>query len=268
MKDFLIRKIKVGALFAIPLMLTTWVTDSAVKFVDGTVGAFIPEDWRIGLLETLTSFWGFGVLAATIMLFVLGMIFDGRIQQTIYNWIMDKTVRKVPGMSVVHDSAKQILEALTSDDSPFQYPKLCKRWSGNQYGYEIVFDLGETSIVPDLESGDFFISESGKVIPRPKEGMRSVLAPQAVNPSNTYLGFEHEDDLIDISHIPVETVVKMLISAGVTPATLEKAHKLGEFHKHEEEIQAALGEWKATQEGTKENQRSMMKDVAHSIMNS
>lgn len=241
MKKLLIRKIKIGMLFVIPLVIASWVVNAVVQFMDKTAGYFLPD----ALHNQLSNIWGFGLIAALLLMLVVGIIFDGGIQQRFYDWLSDKTINRIPGFGIIHSSTKQIMEALTSDESPFKKPAFSRSWSGPN-SKEIVFDLGPTWMIPN-QNGDMFLAPNGEFYPVPEEGYRVVFVPQAINLSNGYVRFEKQEDLLYVPHLAVEQLTATLISCGLTlPKKPDDA--LDKVLKNEQEMQQALEEWKKKQD--------------------
>lgn len=241
MKKLLIRKIKIGMLFVIPLVIACWVVNAVVTFMDKTAGYFLPES----LHQTLSNIWGFGLMAAIVLMLIVGIIFDGSLQQRFYTWLSDKTINRIPGFGIIHNSTKQIMEALTSDESPFKKPAFSRSWSGPN-SKEIVFDLGPTWMIPN-QNGEMFLGPDGEFYPVPEEGYRVVFVPQAINLSNGYVRFEKQEDLLYVPHLAVEQLTATLISCGLTlPKRPDDA--LGKVLKNEQEMQQALEEWKNKQD--------------------
>lgn len=241
MKKFIVRKVKIGMLFIIPLVIASWVVNAVVQFMDGTVGYLLPDEYR----NQFTTVWGFGFIAALILMLIIGIIFDGKLQRSFYEWLSDKTINRIPGFGIIHNSTKQIMEALTSDESPFKKPAFCRSWSGEN-SREIVFDLGPTWIIPN-KNGDMFLADDGKCYPLPEEGYHVVFVPQAINLSNGYVRFEKVEDLQHIEHLAVEQLTATLISCGLTlPKKPNDA--LGQVLKSEREMQDAIHKWKTNQE--------------------
>lgn len=240
----MIRKVKIGMLFVIPLVIASWVVNAVVQFMDKTAGYFLPD----GIHNQLSNIWGFGLLTAILLMFVVGIIFDGSIQQRFYDWLSDKTINRIPGFGIIHNSTKQIMEALTSEESPFKKPAFCRSWSGPN-SKEIVFDLGPTWMIPNT-NGEKFLAPDGQLYPVPEEGYRVVFVPQAINLSNGYVRFEKEDDLQYVPHLAVEQLTATLISCGLTlPKKPDDA--LNKVLKNEAEMQRALQQWKEQHEAQK-----------------
>ncbi|WP_105901493.1 DUF502 domain-containing protein [Vibrio gangliei] len=238
MKKFLIRKIKIGMLFIIPLVFAGWVVNAVVSFMDKSAGYFLPEE----LHKTLSGIWGFGLIMALLLMFIVGLIFDGKLQQRFYTWLSDKTINRIPGFGIIHSSTKQIMEALTSEESPFKKPAFARSWSGPN-SKEIVFDLGPTWMIPN-QNGEMFLGPDGEFYPVPEDGYHVVFVPQAINLSNGYVRFEKKEDLQYVPHLGVEQLTATLISCGLTlPKKPDDA--LGKVLKNEEQMQQALKDWRA-----------------------
>lgn len=244
MKKLIIRKIKIGMLFVIPLVIASWVVNVVVTFMDKTAGYFLPDK----LHQTLSDIWGFGLITAILLMFIIGLIFDGHLQQRFYSWLSDKTINRIPGFGIIHNSTKQIMEALTSEESPFKKPAFSRGWSGPN-SKEIVFDLGPTWMIPNA-NGETFLGADGQFYPVPQEGYRVVFVPQAINLSNGYVRFEKEDDLLYVPHLGVEQLTATLVSCGLTlPKKPDDA--LGKILKNEQEMEQALQEWNKKEKAKK-----------------
>ncbi|MFV0576499.1 MAG: DUF502 domain-containing protein [Vibrio sp.] len=241
MKDFLIRKVKIGMLFVLPLVIASWVVNAIVQFMDKTIAHFLPDSFQ----NAVTELWGFGLFLTIVLMLIVGIIFDGSLQQRFYTWLSDKTINRIPGFGIIHSSTKQIMEALTSDESPFKKPAFCRSWSGAN-SREIVFDLGPTWMIPN-QNGETFMGPDGEFYPVPEEGYHVVFVPQAINLSNGYVRFEKKEDLQYVPHLPVEQLTATLISCGLTlPKRPDDA--LGKVLKNEQEMQQALEQWKMNKE--------------------
>lgn len=237
MKKLLIKKIKIGMLFVIPLVFAGWVVNAIVTFMDKTAAYFLPDSWH----QLLSGIWGFGLFAALLLMLIIGIIFDGHLQQRFYTWLSDKTINRIPGFGIIHNSTKQIMEALTSEESPFKKPAFARSWSGEN-SKEIVFDLGPTWMIP-TQNGEKFMGPDGQFYPVPEEGYHVVFVPQAINLSNGYVRFEKQEDLLYVPHLSVEQLTATLISCGLT-LPKQPNDALGKVLKNEQEMQQALAEWK------------------------
>jgi len=204
-----------GIAVATPLAVTLWLVITFVTFVDRVFKPLIPPIYNP---ETYLPFAipGLGLLAAFIMLTLLGALAANILGRTAIGW-GEQVLNRVPLIRNIYGAIKQIIDTVMSQrERSFQevamieYPR------------------------PGLWAVCFVTaSAKGRVASAIGEDYVGVFVPTTPNPTSGFLLYERRDKLV-ILDMTVEEGAKLIISAGlVTPEELEK---IREEHEAERTI--------------------------------
>lgn len=200
-----------GLVIAAPVMITIWLTWTAIAWVDSWVRPLIPERYSP---ETYLRFTipGFGLIVALIGLTLIGFFAANIIGRSVLGY-GERLVGRIPLARAVYRAVKQIFESILRDRSnSFQRVGLIEFPRRGMWciGFVSTETKGE---IPHL-------------VAEPGERMWSVFVPPTPAPTAGFLLFVKEQDIIFLD-MTVEDAAKVVISMGlVTPAYVAKTTEL------------------------------------------
>ncbi|MDH5382386.1 MAG: DUF502 domain-containing protein [Cyclobacteriaceae bacterium] len=113
-----------GLLFVVPLAITIYVLVISIAWIDGLLNITIPG---IGLLIILTAITGLGYLAS---MFITKPFFE----------YFERAIKKVPFVSLIYTSLKDLIDAFVGDKKKFDKPVLVRMSESDNEGlYRIGF---------------------------------------------------------------------------------------------------------------------------------
>ena len=200
-----------GILIVAPLALSLYVAWVVVGLADKIFRPFIPLD-KFGIPSEIP---GVGLVVAFLFFTILGAIagsFFGRL----YHRIVDATLSKIPGLSSIYNTVKQIIETFATTQS-------------NAFKEVVLIEYPQK----DMYALAFLTSETkGEIAVRKNNKMINVFMPSTPNPTTGFLMFVPLSKCTKLS-MSVDQAIKYIISAGlVTPSAptikkgLPKAKKL------------------------------------------
>jgi len=206
---YLFKKIRshfvTGVVVVGPLALTVYLGYAFLNWVDEIVKPFVPVNWDPSLYLQV-DIPGFGLLFSVVFLTVLG----GVTASILGRWMVvcsERVVERVPLVSSVHKTIKQIFEALMSDKGKkFSHVGLIQ-WPRRGV-WSIVF-------VARAAQGEINTRLGGEYL--------TVFVPTTPNPTGGYLTFVPRGEVM-ILDMTLEEAAKVILSAGlVVPVWDEKA---------------------------------------------
>lgn len=200
-----------GLVVLAPAVVTLWLFKTLVISVDNMLLGYVPE--RFHLKSLLFDYFnivlpvdphGLGLLAGVVFLVVVGLLVRNIFGRTLLNW-GERVLGRIPGVSSVYSSVKQITETVTSANS-----KSFRKVVMVEYPRKGIWAVG---FVSGTTQGQAQREVSKKLV--------NVFVPTTPNPTSGFLLFFPEDDLIELD-MTVDQGLKMIISAGiVTPTKAE-----------------------------------------------
>ncbi|MFZ3584806.1 DUF502 domain-containing protein [Loktanella sp. DJP18] len=191
-----------------PVVLTLWLVWSIVMMIDGWVLPLIPKN-TISADGILRQVPGIGVLIFLVLTVALGIIAKGFFGRTLVR-LGDAIINRVPVVSSIYTSIKQIVETILGQDGPkFQKACLIEYPRKDVWSIAFVSTDAKGEIVNHVAPGG--------------ERVLSVFLPTTPNPMSGFLLFVKEQDaqMLDMG---IDDAVKLIISAGlVYPQDLESA---------------------------------------------
>jgi len=186
------RALFAGLLVVVPLGVTAWVLYTLVDFFDRVVGwlpvALQPETW-LG-----RSIPGLGILLALAALLLVGASAENIVGRRLV-LLYEALISRVPGVSAVYVTVKQLVEQLTGADRGFEEVVLVQ-WP--RHGTWAVGFL----------TGSAFVQAEG--VGR----MVNVFLPTTPNPTTGFYFMVAEDEVVPTG-MTVEEAFKLLMSAGI-----------------------------------------------------
>ncbi len=206
-----------GFIITAPLVITAYLIWTLVEWVDSWVIPYIPAVYNP---DNYLPFHvpGFGLLAALILITVVGFLTANFIGKSIVTW-GEGLLGRMPVVRNLYNGLKQIFETVLSDQSAsfqevglVQYPRP-GLWA-------VVFIATETR------------GEVDQVLKSKKVETVSVFLPTTPNPTSGFLLFVPKKDILRLK-MSVEEGAKLVISAGlVAPSdNQEKLQKLADETK-------------------------------------
>lgn len=189
------RHLVAGLILWVPLLITFFVVRFLIRFVDRTL-LLLPPPWRP---EALLGFNipGLGLILALAILLLTG-IFAANFAGRRLVEIGDRIVTRIPLVSGIYSSAKQVAETLFGDSSTsfkrvllVQYPRK-GLWS-------MCFQTSDVV---------------GEIQHRTTEDVVCVFLPTTPNPTSGFLLFVPREELVPLD-MPVDEGLRMIISLGV-----------------------------------------------------
>lgn len=189
------RLLVTGLILWVPLLITFFVVRFLIRFVDQIL-LFLPPSWRP---EALLGFNvpGLGIILALAILLLTGL-FVGNFAGRQLVEIGHRIVARIPLVSGIYSSAKQVAETLFGDSSTafkrvllVEYPRR-GIWS-------MCFQTSEWV---------------GEIQSRTKDDVVCVFLPTTPNPTSGFLMFVPKHELVPLD-MPVDEGLRMIISLGV-----------------------------------------------------
>ncbi|MEW5824837.1 MAG: DUF502 domain-containing protein [Pseudomonadota bacterium] len=192
------RYLVAGLLVWMPLLVTFWVIDILVGFMDKTL-LLLPPDYRP---ENILGFKvpGLGVVLALSVLFLTGMLaanFVGRRLVMLWEGIL----QRIPLVNSVYGAVKQVMETFLSNNS-----KSFRKVLLIEYPRKGIWTIA-------LLSGE----PVGEVQEKTDRDVLTVFVPTTPNPTSGFIILVPRDEVIELD-MTVEEGLRMIVSLGmVTP---------------------------------------------------
>lgn len=189
------RLLVTGLVLWVPLLITFFVVRFLIRFVDQIL-LLLPPTWRP---EALLGFNipGLGIILAVGILLATGLFAANFMGRRLVE-LGDRIVTRIPLVSGIYSSSKQVAETLFGDSSTafkrvllVEYPRR-GIWS-------MCFQTSEWV---------------GEIQSRTKEDVVCVFLPTTPNPTSGFLLFVPKNELVPLD-MPVDEGLRMIISLGV-----------------------------------------------------
>jgi len=168
-----------GLLFTVPLVLSLYVIIMSIGWVDGLLGLEIP---------------GIGILIIFVCISIFGYLTEFFITRPFFDYF-EKTISKIPLISIIYTSLKDLIGAFVGDKKKFKQPVLVQM---DEQG--TIFKLG-------------FVTK-GNLEMMGLTDMVSVYLPHSYNFSgNQYIVAKHRIKLVNIN---TTQAMKFIVSGGVS----------------------------------------------------
>lgn len=188
-----------GIVVSAPALVTFWVFHRFFLSLDGVL-ELLPDSWEAGgrnLKELLTSVPGLGAVLTLLCVVAVGFLATNLVGRRVLK-ISEEVIKRLPVLSTIYGSVKQLLEAVfSSDGSRFsevvyvEYPR-AGLWS-------IAFVTGPAFAGADERLG------------RP---CVSLFIPTTPNPTSGFYILAPKEDVVP-SGLTVEQAFKLIMSAGI-----------------------------------------------------
>jgi len=187
-----------GLVIVAPAVLTIWLIQSVVEFVDGKVLPLIPSQIWPGWLTGI-SIPGLGLIIFLVFTLVVGWFAKGLIGRSLIAW-GEHIVARMPVVRSVYNGLKQIAETVFAQSST-TFNRACLIQYPRPGLWAIAFISTDTrgEIAGHLNSGKKHLS---------------VFLPTTPNPTSGFLLFVPEADVIPLD-MSIEEAAKLVISAGL-----------------------------------------------------
>lgn len=217
-----------GLAILAPLVVTLWLFKTLVISVDNMLLGYVPERFHLNnlLFEHFQIVLpinphGLGLLVGVTFLVVVGILARNIFGRTLVGW-GERVLNRIPGVSAVYNSVKQITETVTATNS-----KSFRKVVMVEYPRKGIWAIG-------FVSG----TTQGQAQRETKEKLINVFVPTTPNPTSGFLLLFPESDLIELD-MTVDQGLKMIISAGiVTPTKAEGVAALKKQKKAQAEAAA------------------------------
>lgn len=239
-----------GIVVLAPLVVTLWLFKTLVIAVDNYLLGFIPAQYHLN--NVIYNHFnviipvdphGLGLLGGVVFLVIVGLLVRNIFGRTLLNW-GERVLSRIPGVSAVYNSVKQITETITASNS-----KSFRKVVMVEYPREGIWAVG-------FVSG----TTQGQAQNKIDKKLVNVFLPTTPNPTSGFLLFFPEEDLIELD-MTVDQGLKMIISAGiVTPTKAEglaalKKQKQAQAHAAAlEKAEAAKADAKAAKKEPKQHE--------------
>jgi uncharacterized membrane protein len=188
---FLRRKLVAGVLVLVPLGVTYFVLKFIFNTVDNILAPYIQK--YLG-----RDIPGVGIAASIILIFLAGLLGTNVLGRWVLSYL-DKALSKVPVVSSVYLSAKQVIEALGSGNT-----KSFKRVVLLEYPRKGLITLGFVTRDPYLTVG--LDGKTSEVV--------NIFVPTTPNPTSGFFIIANVCDLIN-TNMTVEEGIKLVVSGGI-----------------------------------------------------
>lgn len=187
-----------GLVIVLPAVLTIWVIQTVIDFVDGKVLPLIPSrlwpDWLTGLTVP-----GLGLLVFLVFTLSVGWFAKGLIGRSLIAW-GEEIVARMPVVRSIYNGLKQIAETVFAQSST-SFSRACLVQYPRPGLWAVAFISADTrgEIAAHLNGGEKHIS---------------VFLPTTPNPTSGFLLFVPERDILPLE-MTIEDAAKLVISAGL-----------------------------------------------------
>jgi len=187
-----------GLVIVLPAVLTIWVIQTVIDFVDGKVLPLIPSriwpDWLTGL-----PLPGLGLVIFLVFTLLVGWLAKGIIGRSLIAW-SEEIVARMPVVRSIYNGLKQIAETVFAQSST-SFTRACLIQYPRPGLWAVAFISSDTrgEIAQHLNS-------TGRHI--------SVFLPTTPNPTSGFLLFVPETDILPLD-MSIEEAAKLVISAGL-----------------------------------------------------
>jgi uncharacterized membrane protein len=189
------RYLIAGLLVWIPLVLTIWVLNFILDFMDQTL-LVLPPQWRP---ESWLGFRlpGAGLVLTAVIVLATGVLAANIIGQRLVNW-WESVLGRIPIVSNIYRSVKQVSDTLLAQD-------------GHSFRRAVLVEFpqrGQWAV-------GFVVGETGSRLSRhlPADAL-TVYVPTAPNPTSGYTLIVHPGEVHDVE-MSVDEALKFVISMGV-----------------------------------------------------
>lgn len=184
-----------GLLVWVPLAITIWVLDLIITTMDQTL-LLLPESWQpdkfIG-----AHIPGLGVLLTIAIMLVTGLLAHNIFGQRLLRY-WDSLLHRIPVVSAIYKSVKQVSDTLLSSDG-HAFRKVLLVHYPHPEAWSLAF---QTSVA------------SGDVASHLGEEYVGVFIPTTPSPVNGFYFYVRKEDTIELD-ISVDVALKSIISMGV-----------------------------------------------------
>jgi len=187
-----------GLVIVMPAVLTIWVIQTVIDFVDGKVLPLIPSriwpDWLTGITVP-----GLGVFIFLAFTLLVGWLAKGMIGRSLIAW-GEEIVARMPVVRSIYNGLKQIAETVFAQSST-SFTRACLVQYPRPGLWAVAFISSDTrgEIAGHLNGGEKHIS---------------VFLPTTPNPTSGFLLFVAERDIVPLE-MSIEEAAKLVISAGL-----------------------------------------------------
>ena len=188
-----------GLLVIVPVLVTVWLLDWFVSFLDKTL-KILPEAWQP---DKLIGFHipGFGVVLAFAILLIVGAAASNFLGKKLVSW-WDALLNRIPVVRSIYSSVKQVSDTLFSDGGNAFRTAVLVQWPRENV-WTIAFITGTPAgdVAKHLQNGGH-----GEYV--------SVYVPTTPNPTGGYFILIKRSDCIELS-MSVDEALKYIVSMGV-----------------------------------------------------
>ncbi|MGL4666854.1 MAG: DUF502 domain-containing protein [Saezia sp.] len=206
------RWLLAGLLVTLPLVVTLWVLDLIVTFLDSSL-KLIPNEW---LPEVALGFKipGLGVVLTLCIVLLIGAFASNYLGAKLFRW-WDDFLGRIPIVRSIYSAVKQISDTVfASKGDSFREAVLVQ--FPREGSWTIAFLTGK----PTGELADHM---------NPQEWI-SVYVPTTPNPTSGYFILLRKDETVALK-MSVDEALKVIVSMGVIPAPESKSKHVGTMQK-------------------------------------
>ena len=202
MKHFFKKTLIAGLITLLPIFGTFWLLKVIIYTAEGFFQGFIPVQWRT---ESLTGYDipGLGILAALIVVFLVGLFTRLYIGKQLLSW-GDTLFQKIPFGRGIYSAIKQFVGTITGE--------------GRKSFRQVV-------LVEYPSPGSFALGfltgwARGEVQQKTQERVANIFIPTTPNPTSGFLLLFPESKMSYLD-MTVEEAFKFIVSGGVVTADFQ-----------------------------------------------
>ena len=199
------RWIIAGLLVWIPLVVTVWVLQVLIRFLDRSL-IFLPPSWRP---EYLFGFHvpGIGIILSFVLILLTGFLAANFIGKRVVR-AGESLLARIPLVRTVYSSVKRLTETVLDDNGTSFRKVFLVEWPRREL-WTLAFQTGDPV---------------GAVQRNTEQELLTIFVPTTPNPTSGFIMFAPREDVIELD-MSVEDAVRMVISLGsVTPEGKEGEH--------------------------------------------
>jgi uncharacterized membrane protein len=188
-----------GLLVIVPVLVTVWLLDWFVSFLDKTL-KILPEAWQP---DKLIGFHipGFGVVLAFAILLIVGAAASNFLGKKLVSW-WDALLNRIPVVRSIYSSVKQVSDTLFSDGGNAFRTAVLVQWPRE--------DVWTIAFITGTPAGDVAVHlKNGG-----NDEYVSVYVPTTPNPTGGYFILIKKSECIELT-MSVDEALKYIVSMGV-----------------------------------------------------
>lgn len=199
------RWVIAGLLVWVPLVVTLWVLQLLINFLDRSL-MLVPEPWRP---ENLLGYAipGIGIVLSLVLIVVTGALAANIIGKRVVR-AGESLLARIPLVRTIYSSVKRLTETVLDENGTSFRKVFLIEWPRREL-WTLAFQTGEP--VASVQDST-------------QQEMLTIFVPTTPNPTSGFIMFAPREDVIELD-MSVEDAVRMVISLGSVTPEGQAGHK-------------------------------------------